>query len=213
MTAHCTISHSADVRDRGRNRGMMGRACAGMAFASAMLLGGSLEALAGGGGGPIPSPAADHVYGGCTLSEGTLAGLAADARVQGVEGPAAEVSFVVVYTLSNDNDGQSLGEGGPFTGPIICINDTEVEITAKEADGDPLTEASDIPTDTDPGGADTVDVLETEESFIIKYQLNGEPGDIEKRICHTVDGNVDCFIIRPVEFVPDPGPEIPASVE
>ena len=196
MTAHRTTSELAGVGALGRTGGVISDAGAAVALAVCLLAGTSVQALA-----QTPGPEADHVYGGCVLSPATVAALAADATVGGGEAPpAAEVSFVVVYTLSNDNDGQSLGEAG-FTGPVICVNPAEAGITAFEAgEGPRLTEASDIPTETDPGGAATVDILETEESFIIKYRLNGggNPGDIEKRVCHTVDGNVDCFIIFPL---------------
>jgi hypothetical protein len=173
---------------------MTGGACVAVALASAILLGGSVQVLA---------QTADHVYGGCELSFEAIQALQTDASVEdteGEEGPEpvpARISFVVVYSLTDDpddNDGQALGAGS--TGPVICINTDEVGIT----DFEEVTEDSDIPTETDPAGADTVDILETEESFIIKYQLNGgdNDGNIEKRICHTVDENVDCFIISPV---------------
>jgi hypothetical protein len=194
MTAHRMTSEAADVSLLERTRLRRRLACAAAALASAMLLGGSVQALA-----QTPGPQADHVWGGCELSPATVTALAADAAVE-AEG-TAEISFVVVYTLSNDNNGQPLGEAG-FTGPVICVNPAEAGITAFEAgEGPRLTETSDIPTETDPGGAATVDILEAEESFIVKYQLNGgaNGGDIEKRVCHTVDGNVDCFIIFPAE--------------
>jgi hypothetical protein len=196
MTAHRTTSDSTGVRALLPTRRTMGGAHAAVALASALLLGGSVPALATGPTDP-PNPAVSHVWAGCELSPATLEALAADAAVE-VEG-TAQISFVVVYTLSNDNDGQLLGESG-FTGPVLCTNPFEVGITALQKDGTtPLTETSDIPAQTDPGGATTVDILEAEEAFIIKYRLdNGANAeDIEKRVCHTVDGNVDCFIIFP----------------
>ena len=205
MTAHSMTFRLAGVSGLRRPCGMKGGACAAMALASAILLGGSVEVLA-----QTPDPAADHVYGGCVLSEAAIAALEIDASVEDTGGEEPEavparISFVVVYTLTEDpedNDGQTLGAGS--TGPVICINPVDVNITAFEADGEtPLTEQSDIPTDTDPNFEDgnTVDVLETEEAFIIKYQHRFDEetlGDIEKRICHTVDENVDCFIISPL---------------
>ena len=59
--------------------------------------------------------------------------------------PSGQVSFVVVYSLVNDNVGQRLS-GSNFTGPIICTNPDEVGITARDKNGGPLKETTDIPT-------------------------------------------------------------------
>ena len=46
-------------------------------------------------------------------------------------------------------------------------------------------------------GADSVDILDLEEALILRYAPNfeGEGGDPEKRFCHTVDENTDCFTV------------------
>jgi hypothetical protein len=201
MTAHRTTSDSTGVRALLPTRRMMGIACAAVVLASALLLGGSVPALATNGPTDPPDPKPDHVWAGCVLDPATVDGIAS--AIEAGTGSSADVSFVVVYSLSNDNDGQLLGESG-FTGPIICTPDTlQVGITAFQKNGTtPLTETSDIPNETDPNFVlgNSVDVLETEEAFIIKYQhrdFEDTLGDIEKRVCHTVDGFVDCFIIFP----------------
>ena len=179
-------------------------ACEAMALASALIVGGSVQALAQ----DPPDPAANRVWAGCVLDDtsptGTVANLKADLEKGGI--PVGEVSFVVVYTLANDNDGQDRGDGS-FTGPVICTNSAEVVITAEDEDGDPLTERTDIPTQTHTGAAttDTVNLLSAEEFLILQYSLNFAPvGQIEKRVCHTTDANVDCFRIFPK---PPPPPE------
>lgn len=179
--------------------------CAALALAAAALLGSTALAQS------VPDPEANRVWGGCVLSAGeagTVEGLLADIAESDNADEAAEldhdnlqVGFVVVYALSTPNDGQPLGDESGFTGPIICINPDQVDITAFEGDGEtPLTETSEIPTDTGPPGADTVDILAAEEAFILQYQVNGgdSDGNIEKRICHTVGGETDCFIVFPL---------------
>jgi hypothetical protein len=172
-------------------------ACEAMALASALVVFSSAQALAQ---ADPPGPAPNKVWGGCVLDvtspTGTVANLMADLEKGGI--PSPEVSFVVVYTLANDNNGQDLGNG-TFTGPVICTNRAEVDITAHDKNGNPLKETTDIPTQTDPGGATSVDILEAEEAFLLQYLLNtgDNAGDTEKRVCHTTDANVDCFRIFP----------------
>jgi len=168
------------------------RVCSAMALASALAVGGSVQALAA----DPPDPAANKVWGGCLLSPPTVLDLEADLKDGGI--PQGEVSFVVVYTLKNLNDGQKLSSG--FTGAVICTDPAAVGITALDKNGNPLKETTDIPTDTHTG-VSTINVLGGEEAFILQYQLNPDtnplpnPLPIEKRICHTTGNNVDCFRI------------------
>lgn len=179
-------------------------------LAAALLVGGSIEALAQ----DPPDPAKDKVWGGCLLDTATVSELIADIQAgPGIDDPGVKVSYVVVYTRANDNNGQPLiatPPGPGFTGPVICRNPDEVDITARDnatPTPNPLKETTDIPTQTDPGGATTVDIKSAEEAFILQHELNGgtNDGDIENRVCHTTDANVDCFLIFPAA----PPPVIP----
>lgn len=193
------------VADRGGARGAqiarrprIAQACSAMALASAFVAAVSVQALAA---DSTPPPAKDKVWGGCRLSATTVSALENDLEAPGgIGNNKAAVSFVVIYTLANDNNGQLL-KGTDFTGAVICTNPSAVGIAAFDKTGtNLLTETTDIPTQTDPGNAPSVDILEAEEMFSLKYQLNGgaNAGDIEKRVCHTTDNNVDCFRIFPV---------------
>jgi hypothetical protein len=169
----------------------------------------------------VPGAAADHVWAGCVLTLGEWVEVEVgedeteDVFVPGsfdllrenvaesllIPEENVEIAFVVVYALNNPNNGQPVPGG--FTGPIICTNPGNEEVTGVGITGfnrfnQLLTEASEIPTDTDPGAADSVDIVGAEEAFILQYQLNGgsNDGNVEKRICHTVAGNTDCFIVH-----------------
>jgi hypothetical protein len=93
--------------------------------------------------------------------------------------------------VDNDNDGQPVSGG--FTGPIICINENNenlgVEVTSQTA-----------PIPPNGTGASTVDTLDAEDAFILRYVLNGGDNDgvKEKVICHTVNDQTDCFRISPL---------------
>lgn len=199
MTRSSNTHRPAGIAQRGAG-GRTGRSL--LALSAALLVGSTVHALA-----QTPPPAVDHVWGGCILSETAVIELQ-NSITAGTGAEGADVDFVVVYSRANSNDGQFLGGGG-VTGPVICINDDQVGITAFEADEGILTEASRIPTDTHqlvPGEPDedeptSVNLLAAEEVFILQYELlDGEEdaGDIEKRICHTVAGNGDCFRIFPL---------------
>jgi hypothetical protein len=170
-----------------------------MALASVLLAGSSSQVL----GTDPPGPTADKAWGGCQLSATTVAGLKTDlSAIGGVPNP--DVSFVVVYVLKNDNDGQKLGSNA--TGPVVCRDPAAVGITAFDKNGEAggdlhrLRETTDIPTQTDPGNATSIDILAAEEAFTLQYTLNdgANAGKIEKRVCLTTKGNVECFRIFPV---------------
>lgn len=171
-----------------------------LALASALLAAASVGAFAQ---EDPPAPAANRVWGGCTLSATTVDSLLTNEL--GAEfGSQAAVSFVVIYTL-RENNGQRLTDTTD-TGPVICtnqhagINGAVEGITAQEADGDPLSEDSDIPGDThDPvtepvAWSSNLNILDTEQMFSLRYEII-DTGGVEKRVCHTVDANTDCFRI------------------
>jgi hypothetical protein len=152
--------------------------CATMALAAFLVAGASVQALA---------QTAGHVWAGCELSATAVEELETTLADADIIDP--EVAFVVVYSLTKDNDGQEVADG--FTGPVICRNNAVVSAP------DPTTQTNDI------GSASaTVTVLDGEEAFLLRYQFEEEPNDIEKRVCHTVDSETDCFLIVPAEEIP-----------
>ena len=136
-------------------------------------------------GVPPGPPSEDHVWGGCLLTTGATGAVEALGKsLKGPGGkgvPSPQIDFVLVYTLRNDNDGQRFGDG--TTGPILCTNpdtvsiETTLENTAIPASGN-------------------VDIKALEQALIMQYQQAG--GIRNKRICHTVADNTDCFLIKPV---------------
>jgi hypothetical protein len=80
-----------------------------------------------------------------------------------------------------------------FTGPIICINPSVTGIVS-------TTQTAPI---SDPElDVDSIDTLDAEDVFILRYVLNGGgegvDGTNEKVICHTVNDHNDCFRISPI---------------
>jgi hypothetical protein len=144
-----------------------GRSLAAAALAAALLIGVSGAALA---------QTADRVWADCQLSPETVTSLLGD--VGGIASNNAgsqEVAFVVIYSISNENNGQPV-ETRDFTGPVICRNPAVVGITATQQ--------------TDPIG--TVDILDAASAFLLRYR---DGGTLRNRVCHTVDSNTDCFRI------------------
>jgi hypothetical protein len=150
----------------------------------------------------IQPPTRNRVWAGCQLDYYTAEQIrSAIAAGTGMSPYGIDVSFIVVYSLSETNDGQPLAAGGS-TGPIICRTDgVAIERT---------TEQEDLPNAADHGeDAESVDLLDVEEALALRYQVNyGEGSSTEKRFCHSLsstDGatnqptetNVDCFRIYP----------------
>jgi hypothetical protein len=152
--------------------------------------------LAGSGGPSLPGPSADRVWAGCTLSSGTVADIRKAIEAgNGIDKPNVEVSYLVVYSNNNPNNGQSL-TGGGATGPVIC--------TAPGVLIEPTTESADTP---------LVSQLDLSEALVIRYgyQPTGAGARTESRFCHTVassdttgtfaspppETNSDCFRIYP----------------
>jgi hypothetical protein len=157
-----------------------------VAWASALLVATSVAAVAQ---TAPPGPSADRTWGGCVLDTqegGTVDNLLADLDAGGI--PASnnsgsrQVAFVVVYSISNDNNGQPIGTRD-LTGPVICTNRNVVDIVTTE-------QTRSIP---ETGGG-TVDILNAASAFSLRYRVNNS-GLFENRLCHTVDSNADCFRI------------------
>lgn len=161
------------------------------AVAASLALGGGSGSVLAAGQPPLPPPpSANHVFGGCVLNPGTYAQLVRDVARKA---PAAfdpkkvQVSFVVVYTLANPNDGQQLkGGAGTFTGPVLCAAPTlrGIGVGVERID-----EQADIA---------NIDIRAAEEALILQYKPAGAAdGRTEKRFCHTAANNTDCFRIFP----------------
>lgn len=177
---------------------LAGRPVAGRTLVAAAVAG--LMGTAAPAWSDVPDPVKGHVWAGCVLdvrlggnqTNDTVADLKENI-IAGSNGkitnPAnIDVAFIVVYSVNNDNDGQPVSGG--HTGPIICINKSlGVEVTSQTAP---------IP----PAGSDasSVDTLDAEDAFILRYVLNGgiNDGKKEKVICHTVNDQTDCFRISPL---------------
>jgi hypothetical protein len=157
-------------------RPCMRTACGALALAMAATIATSTAFAQSG------APTADRIWAQCVLHSDTVNALINDMTnsPQGNRlGTAKEVAFVVIYSFQ-DNDGQPLGAGG-FTGPVLCRNTTVVPNVATTL------QTASIGTSSRP-----VDVLDVENAFILRYQESGTT-NIEKRFCHTVDANSDCF--------------------
>jgi hypothetical protein len=117
------------------------------------------------------NPTADRVWAQCTLTQAEVTALTNRMTGTGLGTPKT-VAFVVIYSFQG-NDGQPL-TGGGFTGPVIC-----------RAPGVNIQQV--LQTDN----IGTSDVLDVENALILRYQPDGS--SVEKRYCHTVDANSDCF--------------------
>lgn len=159
------------------------------ALAAVLVCGVSLQAMAA----PPGSPMKDRIFANCTF---TTAGLRSILNVpnsnlvQFVDGQL-QASYILIYVRQNPNDGQALDGTPPaYTGPVLCINsDTETI--------DQTTETTPIPNETNHPGVASVNIRGGETAFHLQYELTPTPGDIEKRVCHNVAGNTDCFFIQP----------------
>jgi hypothetical protein len=207
---HCCVTvdladRATAFRDRSRRAPItcnprITRTFGAIALALALVGGVSFRALAA----DPPDPVQDKAWGNCSLNSATVeairSAVAAGPGIQNTTTKPVKVSFIVVYSLAYDNDGQPLSGPSAFTGPVICRS-SEVGITALDNTGAALKETTDIPTQTDPGPvkATSIDILEAEEAFTLQYTLNNgsNAGKIEKRMCLTIEGNVDCFRIFP----------------
>jgi hypothetical protein len=152
----------------------------------------------------VDGPLANRVWAGCTLNSTTVNNISNRIKLgTGIDGTKTDVSFIVVYTFKNPNNGQALTAGGE-TGPVVCIApNVRIEKTR---------EAEDIPTAEDQGASVlNVDLLDLSEALLIRYGYTlGTKQIKENRFCHTVanpatgtpgnpppETNTDCFRVYP----------------
>ena len=148
---------------------------------------------------PSGTPTANRVFFNCTFTtEGLQSILTISPANLAMLNGAGELatgevlaSYILIYVRENPNDGQNITGTTTFTGPILCTNSDSNDIIQAS----PTTQLpeSDL-------GANSVDILGTEEASHLQYQpkfTGGGVGAAEKRVCHTVASNTDCFIIRP----------------
>lgn len=200
MNRHAFIPFPAESTAAGRLCGDARRSLRAGPARAALALAGmfgltTLSAL----GAPPASPAFNHVWGGCTLNSTTVNAIRS--RVEAGAGIAqgsldSQISFIVVYGLTNDNDGQpvKIGSTTGVTGPIVCTNN--VAGNPDKVTIDTTTETTPIPPLADQAAGVTVDTTSLEETLILQYKRS-DKAKREKRICLTVAGNTDCFLIKP----------------
>lgn len=152
----------------------------------------------------VDGPLANRVWAGCTLNSTTVTNIRGRMNLgAGIDTSQTDVSFIVVYTFKNPNNGQKLLAGGE-TGPVVCIApNVRIEKTR---------EAEDIPTAEDQGASVlNVDLLDLSEALLIRYGYTlGTKNIKENRFCHTVanpatgtpgnpppETNTDCFRVYP----------------
>jgi len=138
-------------------------------------------------------PTANRVFVGCTFNLTALRDALTLTNTQNKFAGEIEASYIVIYVRDNPSDGQQLaGTPVTFTGPVGCSNEATDTIV-------PTSTTAPIPNSTNHPGADSIDILGSDETMEIQYQLltGGVKGDIEKRACISAGPNVDCFFIQP----------------
>lgn len=140
---------------------------------------------------PPGAPADGEVYFDCTIGVGGLSGftLGDETAFAGLD-----IDYIVIYNVENDFNGQQLNGGGT-TGPIVC--------TASGLSVSASAESVPIPNNTDNPDIESIDILENNGNFILKYEnndtaplLGSMDGNIDNRVCVTADG-VYCALIQP----------------
>jgi|SRR5689334_21859959 len=135
------------------------------------------------------APPPNHVLSNCTFTTNTVEGTnLQDALnipdLSTLNGGQLEASYIIIYVRQNPNNGQRIGTtGSSYTGPILCTN-------ANTDEAVPTTEGAAIP--------GSIDILGAEESSHIQIQPHGstDVNQRQKRVCHTVASNTDCFLIE-----------------
>jgi hypothetical protein len=139
---------------------------------------------------PEGDPTANRVYFNCTFSTdpASLTGDIRDAlNIPGLNkfvGNNIQVSYIIIYVRENPNDGQALKTpANSFTGPVLCTNSDTNDVIK-------TTEGTAIP--------GPVDITSAEESSHLQFKPTSStnPADKDKRVCHTVASNTDCFLIQ-----------------
>lgn len=146
----------------------------------------------------VADPVPNRIFAECELntsSQGqqinTVAGLQADILAANPNSPQRDhivnpvIAYVVIYAIDNDNNGQRIEDGDDqlvgFTGPVICVNPN-------------ATDGIEAALQTDDIG--NIDILDVQDALILRH-TGDDPADEDdaNRICHTTDGNTDCFDI------------------
>jgi hypothetical protein len=119
----------------------------------------------------------------CKLTNSTVNGIKNNLKYYGGI-TTSNVDFVLVYSLANTNDGQPTTGG--YTGPVLCVNPASVTYPP------PATSEN---TPIGPEGQ-AWNITDLEQALLLQYEKT--TGVREKRVCHTVAGNTNCFLITPV---------------
>ncbi|HET7237780.1 MAG TPA: hypothetical protein VFI76_02060 [Terrimicrobiaceae bacterium] len=148
-------------------------------------------------------PTVNRVFLGCTFKLADLRSALTLTNTQNkfaFSGTDIEASYIVIYVRANPSDGQKLATPTTppfaFTGPVVC-NNVDTDTIAPTSDTVP------IPNPTNHGTATSIDILGSDETMEIQYQLLTAPpnpptkGNIEKRVCMSAGPNVDCFFVQP----------------
>jgi hypothetical protein len=164
---------SGDAPPNRMVRPVRGSGLAGAAAAALLLVGPVGVAL------PALGQTTANRLGLCTLDAATVTALQGDVGAGVGANGVPEVAFVVVYSINNDNNGQPIPGG--TTGPVLCTNPNA-----------PLPLAT--PADTDILG---IDILDSAEAFLLRFEGSGGTTEPETRFCHTTNANVDCYLLGP----------------
>jgi hypothetical protein len=145
-------------------------------------------------------PTVNRVFLGCTFNLATLRSALTLTNTQNKFAGDIEASYIVIYVRANPSDGQKLGTPTTppfaFTGPVVCSNGQSDTIV-------PTSDTVPIPNPNNHGTATSIDILGSDETMEIQYQLLTSPpnpptkGNIEKRVCMSAGPNVDCFFVQP----------------
>jgi hypothetical protein len=138
---------------------------------------------------PSGTPTANQIFFNCTFTTDSLNDALAigQSNLNKLSSRQIEASYIIIYTRQYGNDGQPLATATPsFTGPVVCVNsglDNFTDIT-------PTTAGSAI--------LGPVDIVGAEEGSHLQYRPpGGAVSNTEKRVCHTVASNTECFLIQP----------------
>jgi hypothetical protein len=141
---------------------------------------------------PSGSPTANRIFFNCTFTTADLQSILDIPTINGLFNHQVVPSYIIIYNRQNPNEGQKIGTTSTYTGPVLCINsDTENVV--------PTSEGTLIPNATNQPGVPAVNILGAEEVLHLQYRstLTTNPAKTEKRVCHTIAGNTDCFFIQP----------------
>ncbi|MFO1050106.1 MAG: hypothetical protein U1E52_19680 [Geminicoccaceae bacterium] len=134
-----------------------------------------------------PPPVKDHAWGGgCTLSSSVQNTIKNALQAESSALGTVSVDFIVIHTVTAQNDGQPLKSGGN-TGVVLCtFPGTNAKVT---------TETTPIPNATDQPGSTNIDVLQVQQQAVQQYKINdgARANKTEKRVCQTTQGNTDCW--------------------